>query len=367
MYTAMADLAILLKDSRLRKACEILWKDIIATKMYLTAGLGPSATNEGFTADFDLPNDTAYAETCASVALIFWAQRMMHFNLDGTYADVLERSLFNGTLAGLSRDGCHYFYENPLESDGHHHRWAWHHCPCCTMNVSRLVASIGGYLFSRSSSGIAIHLYGGATLSTVLQGKTLKIIEQSNYPWSGDIAITVEPESPMRFDLVLRVPDWAKGAKLKVAGKAMAMKGNLRNGYVKISRKWVRGDVVKLALPMPAERVYAHPAVKADIGRTALRRGPLVYCLEQVDNPASPLGGYRLDRKAKLAVVHRKDLFSGTYTVVSTGGRLSMPEWGTALYRDVPPKTLQSKLTAIPYYLWSNRKKGPMTVWIPEV
>lgn len=366
MYTAMADLAVLLGDNALRKACETLWKDVIATKMYLTAGLGPSARNEGFTADYDLPNDTAYAETCASVALIFWAQRMLHFDLDGAYADVLERSLFNGTLAGLSRDGCHYFYENPLESDGHHHRWAWHHCPCCTMNVSRLVASIGGYLFSQSDSGIAVHLYGGATLSTTLKGKGLKIVEQSNYPWSGEIKLTVKVDAPLNFDLLLRVPDWAKGARLKVGGKPAGLVRTMKRGYVKLSRRWTDGDIVDLILPMPAERIYAHPSVKADVARVALRRGPLVYCIEQTDNPVAPIDVWRLPRDSRLAVSHRKDLFAGVSAITTYGARISMADWGPALYRSKPPKITQGKLTAVPYYLWANRQKGPMTVWIPE-
>ncbi len=256
--------------------------------------------NEGFTEDYDLPNDTAYAETCASVALIFWAQRMLHLDLDGTYADVLERSLFNGALAGLSRDGCHYFYENPLESDGQHNRWAWHHCPCCTMNVSRLVASIGGYLFSQSGDGIALHLYGGATLKTTLKGKTLKIVEESNYPWSGEISVRIETGAPVAFDLLLRIPGWANGAQVKINGRPAGGRKSLVQGYVNLSRTWSNGDVVSLSLPMPAERTYAHPDVKADIGRVALTRGPLVYCLEQVDNPAMQISGYRLYRDSKL-------------------------------------------------------------------
>ncbi len=367
MYAAMADLAVLLKDNSLRKACEILWRDVMATKMYLTAGLGPSASNEGFTADYDLPNDTAYAETCASVALIFWAQRMLHFDLDGHYADVLERSLFNGTLAGLSRDGRHYFYENPLESDGRHQRWTWHRCPCCTMNVSRLVASIGSYLFSQSESGIAIHLYGGATLTTTLKGKPIKIIEQSNYPWSGEITLRIECETPAAFDLALRIPDWAKSPTLSVAGKSVKVGKAVQNGYIKVSRKWTSGDVVKLSLPMPATRVYAHPSVKADVARVALQRGPLVYCLEQVDNPLGPVGGYRLKKNSKLTTKKRNDLFDGVTTITTQGGSISMKDWGDVLYRHDAPKLGTAKLTAIPYYLWSNRDTGPMSVWIPEV
>ena len=169
MYSAMADLAAELKDASLKRACEVLWADVMASKIYITSGLGPAAANEGFTEDYDLPNDTAYAETCASVALIFWAQRMLHLDLDGKYADVMEQALFNGALTGLARDGEHYFYSNPLDSDGRHSRWAWHTCPCCTMNSSRLVASVGGYFVSHSDDAIAFHLYGGISTSVALQ------------------------------------------------------------------------------------------------------------------------------------------------------------------------------------------------------
>ena len=173
MFSAMADLAAELTTTALKRACEVLWADVMSSKIYITSGLGPAAANEGFTEDYDLPNDTAYAETCASVALIFWAQRMLHLDLDGRYADVMEQALFNGALTGLSRDGEHYFYSNPLDSDGRHSRWAWHTCPCCTMNSSRLVASVGGYFVSASEDAVAFHLYGGisTTVSACRQAR----------------------------------------------------------------------------------------------------------------------------------------------------------------------------------------------------
>ncbi len=213
MYSAMADLAAELKDDSLKRACEVLWADVMASKIYITSGLGPAAANEGFTEDYDLPNDTAYAETCASVALIFWAQRMLHLDLDGKYADVLEQALFNGALTGLSRDGEHYFYSNPLDSDGRHSRWAWHTCPCCTMNSSRLVASVGGYFVSHSDDAIAFHLYGGISTEVALKSGKVGLREISTYPWSGDIRIEVEPEAPAEFALKLRIPGWARDAQ----------------------------------------------------------------------------------------------------------------------------------------------------------
>ena len=223
MLSAMADLAAELDDEGLKRACETLWRDVTTAQMYVTAGLGPKETNEGFTEPYDLPNETAYAETCASVALIFWAQRMLHLDLDGDYADVMERALFNGALSGLSREGTHYFYSNPLESRGQHKRWAWHICPCCTMNVSRLVASVGGYFLSTGADGVAFHLYGGLEANVAIGGTKVALRETSDYPWSGDIRIEVDPEAEAAFDLKLRVPGWAKGAKATVNGEPVPL------------------------------------------------------------------------------------------------------------------------------------------------
>ena len=366
MYTAMADLAAELDDAALRRACELLWKDVTATKIYITAGLGPSAGNEGFTADYDLPNDTAYAETCASVALIFWAQRMLHLDLDGSYADVLEQALFNGALTGLARDGEHYFYENPLESDGSHQRWEWHYCPCCTMNAARLIASVGGYFYSTSEDELAVHIYGGTSTRVSVGGTEVAVEESSNYPWSGKIALSLDPEKPVSFALKLRIPGWCQGATAKVNGKAINVAAKTKRGYFAIKRTWRKGDKVELNLPMPCERVYAHPNVRMDTGRVALRRGPLLYCLEQVDNPAGRVTGMRLPRAAKIKAVERKDLFDGIVALSAKGKSAKIGDWDGELYRTTPPKFASATLTAIPYYLWSNRAKGPMQVWIAE-
>lgn len=365
MYTAMADLAGELNDQGLKSACETLWKDVTETKMYLTAGLGPAAANEGFTKDFDLPNDTAYAETCASVALIFWAQRMLHLDLDGKYADVLEQSLFNNTLCGLSREGEHYFYSNPLEDDGTHTRWAWHTCPCCTMNVSRLIASVGGYFVSHSDDAIAFHLYGGISTTVPLKTGKVGLREVSNYPWSGDIKIHVEPETPAAFAVKVRIPGWSKGAKVTINGQPVDASAAV-NGYLSIHRTWATGDVVGLELPMPAERIYAHPSVRMDVGRVALKRGPLVYCLEEADNPGGPVQRLRLPRDAELKSTTRADLFDGIVTIAAEAVALKDADWQHDLYRTDPPSEAPATLTALPYYLWNNRQKGSMLVWVPE-
>ncbi len=320
MYTAMADLAAELDDKALKKACEILWRDAMETKMYVTAGFGPSASNEGFTSDYDLPNDTAYAETCATVAMIFFAQRMLNLDLDRQYADIMELGLYNGGLSGLSHDGTNYFYENKLESSGKDSRWAWHVCPCCTMNVARLISSIGGYYYSTGKDLIAIHLYGGASTVLALGGNKISISETSNYPWDGKIRIKVTPATPASFTIKLRIPAWAeKKAKAAVNGKAMQVSRNLQKGYLTVKREWHKGDVITLDLPMDVRRIYANPMVKADQGKVALARGPLVYCIEQKDNGKTPVATLMLPRKAKVANA-KMSLFGGI-TVLKAKGK----------------------------------------------
>ena len=366
MYSAMADLAAELGDESLKRACETLWADVMASKIYITSGLGPAAANEGFTEAYDLPNASAYAETCASVALIFWAQRMLHLDLDGRYADMLELALFNNALCGLSRDGEHYFYSNPLDSDGRHERWAWHTCPCCTMNASRLIASVGGYFVSAGDDTIALHLYGGIATTIPLAAGKVTLRETSTYPWSGAIRVTVTPETPTAFALELRIPGWSRGATATVNGAPIDVTAGTRTGYLTIARTWRPGDEVTLDLPMPPERLHAHPAVTADLGRVALRRGPLIYCLEEADNPGGPVQRLALPRASALRPERREELFGGTVTLAAEAERLEEADWDGALYRPEPPKRVPARLTALPYFLWNNRARGSMTVWIPE-
>jgi uncharacterized protein len=362
MYSGMADLAAELGDEDLKRACEALWRDVTTAQIYVTGGLGPDERNEGFTEDYDLPNETAYAETCASVALVFWAHRMLHLDLDGAYADVMERALYNGALTGLSREGEHYFYANPLESRGQHRRWAWHICPCCTMNVSRLVASVGGYFLSVAENGAAFHLYGGVSANIEIGGVRVSVEETSDYPWSGDIRIAVDPETPADFEIKLRIPDWAHGASVSINGVAAALA--LHNGYATLARRWAPGDVVALSLPMEPQRLYAHPRVRMDVGRVALRRGPLIYCVEEPDNPGAPVQNFLLPADAPLTAAKRDDLFGGAVVIEAPARRLKAAD--SDLYSATPPRREAAELTAIPYYLWANREPGSMQVWIAE-
>lgn len=363
MYSAMADLAAEHGDDSLRRACEVLWQDVTRTRMYITGGFGPSARNEGFTQDYDLPNDTAYAETCASVAMVFWAARMLNLDLDGQYADLLERALYNNALAGLSQDGEAYFYDNKLESDGSHRRWEWHPCPCCTMNVARLVASVGGYAFGHAEDEVAVHLYGGAVTRLPLAGVSVAITETSAYPWDGAVEVAVDPDQPVEFTLSLRIPGWCQGARLAINGIPVPV--TAERGYARLRRLWRKGDVVALDLPMPVRRQYAHPDVRADVGRVALMRGPLVYCAEGQDQP-HPLHRLRLPRGAVPAPRFRAELLGGV-TVIGVEGRANLPTgFAPQLYRDTPPEEGPAPLMLVPYYIWCNRGPNPMQVWLRE-
>jgi DUF1680 family protein len=290
---------------------------------------------------------------------------MLHLDLDGRYADTLELALFNNALGGLSRDGEHYFYSNPLDSDGRHKRWAWHTCPCCTMNASRLIASVGDYFLSTSDNAIALHLYGGISATVAVAGVEVALRETSTYPWSGEIRVEVTPETPTDFCLKLRIPGWVRGACASVNGAPIA--ATATRGYLAIDRRWRPGDSVTLELPMPPERIYAHPAVAADVGRVALRRGPLVYCVEEIDNPGGPVQRLRLQRGRELAAERRPDLFGGIVAVTADASRVDDADWKDTLYRPAPPAQVPTRLVAVPYYLWNNRGTGTMTVWVPEI
>ncbi len=363
MYAAMADIAAENDDSSLKVACEALWRDATEKRMYVTGGFGPSADNEGFTRDYDLPNDTAYAETCASVAMIFWAARMLNLDLDGQYADILELALFNNTLSGLSLDGEHYFYDNKLESDGTHKRWAWHNCPCCTMNVSRLVSSVAGYFYGVADDEIAVHLYGGAVTTLSVAGGEVRLTETSNYPWDGKIRIQLDPVGTSEITLSLRIPGWCKTASATVNGHSVIMR--TERGYLKITRKWKLGDIIELDLAMLPERIYAHPDVRHNLGRVALRRGPIIYCCEQHDNEVA-VNRLQLPHDANLLDYFDPELLGGVTVLKASGIAEDAEEWGSILYRNSRARLVDTTIFAVPFFSWCNRGENSMQVWIQE-
>jgi DUF1680 family protein len=366
LYSAMADLAAEDGDTDLLAACRRLWRHLTTKRMYVMGGIGSSKHNEGFTGDYDLPNESAYAETCAAIALVFWAQRMLQIDLDRRYADIMELALYNAVLSGISLDGTRFFYDNPLASAGNHHRQEWFHCPCCPPNLARLVASLGGYLYARSDDELVVHLYAQSRAQLRLDGQNVTLRQETRYPWDGDVTITIGAAAPAEFGLRLRVPSWCRAPRLAVNGAPVELAGALEGGYALVRRVWWDGDTVTLELPMPVERVYAHPAVAADVGSVALRRGPVVYCLEQADHAAPPQR-VLLPADAELSTRFAPELLGGVVVVEGQGAVLTDAGWEGTLYRSSPPVAQPCPIFAIPYFLWDNRAPGPMTVWLHEL
>ncbi len=363
LYSGMADIAGEMGDQSLLAACERIWDDLTLRKMYLTGGIGSTRDNEGFTEAYDLPNDTAYAETCAAIGLVFWAQRMLRLSGDGRYADVMERALYNGVISGVSLDGARFFYVNPLESTGSHHREDWFGCACCPPNIARLIASLGGYAYSESATDLYVHLYIQGEASAEVAGQSVGVSQWTNYPWDGAIRLMVAPQRPARFGLNLRIPAWCPDARLLVDGEEVELDGNVSRGYVRIEREWTGRETVQLTLAMPVERLEAHPAVRQDAGRVALQRGPMVYCLEQADN-AAPLQSIVLPRTVALDSHFEPDLLGGVVVVTAEGLIDDDSGWEGRLYRLADTKTKPFRVRAVPYCVWDNREAGQMLVWM---
>ena len=363
LFSAMADVAAETGDTSLLAACDRLFDNLTTRQLYVTGGFGPGHSNEGFTQEYDLPNDTAYAETCAAVALAFWGHRMAQIELDGRFTDHVELVLFNGALSGISRDGEHYFYDNVLESTGANRRWKWHYCPCCPTNIARLIASLGSYFYTMKGDELAVHLYAANTAELELDGTPITLSQETRYPWEGDIALHVSPASPKRFTVRLRVPGWCRKAAFSVNGETVTPE--IVKGYASFSREWQAGDVIRIGFDMPVERLYANPRVRQDVGRVALKRGPVVYCLEEVDNGTAPQR-LALDPDAPIEARFDPDLLGGATVLTGTASRLVDKDWGTALYRPSSPTIQPTTFTAIPYHLWANRQEGGMQVWVRE-
>lgn len=377
MYTAMADLAALTGDAGLRQACERLWQNMTQKQMYITGGIGSTHHGEAFTFDYDLPNDTVYAETCASIGLIFFAKRMLELEPDAKYADVLERALYNNVLGSMAQDGKHYFYVNPLEvwpqacscNPGKHHvkaeRQGWFGCACCPPNVARLLTSLNQYIYTVHEDTLYTNLYIGNESVFTLGGHEVSVSQQSNYPWEGKVQLKVEPAAAAAFGIAVRIPSWSKGFELTVNGEAVDTAAELEQGYAVIRRVWNAGDVIELNLPMQASRIYANPKLRADAGQTAIQRGPLVYCLEEADNGAT-LSSLSLNGAGAFSESFDASLLGGAVIVKTDGFRVDEASWNGELYGSTKAETKPVEITAIPYYLWGNRGSGEMKVWIRD-
>jgi DUF1680 family protein len=363
LYSAMMDLAYEYGDASLHEVCEHLWPHLTTKRMYVTGGIGTSDQNEGFTNDYDLPNESAYAETCAAIGLIFWAQRLLRLDCDRRYADILELALYNSVLSAISSDGQHFFYENPLASNGHHHRQTWFFCPCCPPNLARLFGSLGEYIYAQSETDAVVHLYIQGTGRLSVGDQTITLRQDTNYPWEGTVTIQVTPKQPATFGLRLRIPGWCRSASVQVNGQAVDLTEQMEQGYVRVERLWQSGDVIKLGLAIPIEQLSAHPEVQVDQGHITLQRGPLIYCLEQCDH-AEPLHRLVLPSTTALTSQVEPDLLGGVVVLRGTAAALVDTDWEDTLYRPHPPATRPVPITAIPYYAWGNREPGPMRVWL---
>ncbi|RFS20722.1 glycoside hydrolase family 127 protein [Chitinophaga silvatica] len=373
LYTGAADVGAALKDSGYMTAMEAVWEDVVHRNMYLTGGIGSSGHNEGFTENYDLPNEHAYCETCASVGMVFWNQRMNGLTGDAKYIDVLERSLYNGALDGLSLSGDRFFYGNPLSSSGQHSRSEWFGTACCPSNISRLVASVGDYVYAKTDEDIWVNLFVGSTANLQLKNNNVYIQQQTNYPWEGNVNITVSPKRTFRFPLHLRIPGWAQnvvtpgsayyfkdmisdGYKIKVNGKDVEY--SMDKGYAVINRTWKKGDVITLNLPMEVRKVAAIDKIKENKNRIALQRGPLVYCLEHIDNNGQVKNIIVPEQTAFKAEMN-PGLLNGVVTLKATVPVVKLAADGESI------TTEKQTVTAIPYFSWANRGQGEMEIWIP--
>lgn len=379
LFSAMADLALETGDESLRRACERLWENVTERRMYITGGIGSQGHFERFTADWDLPNDVAYAETCAAIGLVFWAQRMLRLDTDRRYADVMERALYNGVMSGISLDGSRFFYVNPLEvgppaayRHDHHHvkpvRQGWFTCACCPPNIARLIASVGGYMYGLSpdEGTVHVHLYAESEAEIEIQGAPVRFSQKTRYPWEGTVTIEADCDGPVEFALALRIPGWSRGAELTVNGEPVEIAGVEQKGYAVVRRAWRAGDQVRLELPMPVERVRAHPKVRENAGKVVLQRGPIVYCLEEVDN-GPDLPAVELPVGSELRAEWRPDLLGGVTVIKGSALRWDEEAWKGRLYAaGAAPAKRPVEITAVPYAVWGNRAPGEMLVWIRE-
>ncbi|WP_328554347.1 glycoside hydrolase family 127 protein [Streptomyces sp. NBC_00358] len=380
LLAAAADLASETADTELRAATERLWQAMVAAKTHLTGGLGAHHDEEDFGDPYELPNERAYCETCAAIASVQWSWRMALLTGEARYSDLIERTLYNGFLAGVSLDGERWLYVNPLQvRDGHTdpggdqsaRRTRWFRCACCPPNVMRLLASLEHYLASTDAGGLQIHQYVTGEYRADLAGAPVVVRAETDYPWHGTVALTVEQTPDAPWTLSLRIPQWCGSFRVHDGERTYdGTNAPVRDGWLRLERTWAPGDRVILELALDARLTAADPRVDAVRGCAAIERGPLVYCLEQADHPDGGLDDIVLDTGRPLAVKQRPDLLGGVTTVLAAGHRRELPDDGSWWpYRPAghpaTPAGDPVELTAIPYYAWANREDGAMRVWLP--
>ena len=375
LYSGVADVAALTGNKDYIAAIDSIWENVVGKKFYLNGGIGARGDGERFGDNYELPNKDAYNETCAAIANVYWNFRMFELHGQSKYIDVLERSLYNNVLSGVSLDGKNFFYPNPLSADGSYKREPWFDCSCCPTNMCRFISSVTGYIYAQKGNDLFVNLFIGSSTSMKINSKqTVELSQTSNYPWDGAISLAVNPKQKTKFTLRLRIPGWVNNQpvptnlysylnptkatySIKVNGKDVT--ATVDNGYAVIDREWKKGDKVEYILPMNIQRVKAHEKVAADRGLVALERGPVLFCVEDKDN-AFNVNSFILPDNAELKLKFNKDIFTGTYTIQGEG--IGLNPTADKLGFNVEKKTF----TAIPYCVWDNRGGAAMRVWLPR-
>ena len=373
LYSGVADVAALTKDSAYFNAICRIWDNMATKKLYITGGIGSRAQGEGFGPEYELHNHSAYCETCASIANVYWNQRMFLATGDAKYVDVLERALYNGVISGVSLSGDKFFYDNPLESMGQHERAPWFGCACCPSNICRFIPSLPGYIYAVKDKDVYVNLFMSNTSDLKVGGKAVSIEQTTKYPWNGDITIGINKNSAGPFNLKVRIPGWVRGQvvpsdlytysdgkrlKYTVKVNGEAVQNELKDGYFCIDRRWKKGDKVEVHFDMEPRTVKANNKVEADRGRIAVERGPIVYCAEFPDNNFDIFSVF-MNRNPKFEVVEKPDLLYGINQLKTGAQTLGYDDQGRLTTTDV-------NLTLIPYYAWAHRGSGAMEVWLPQ-
>jgi hypothetical protein len=374
MYSGMADIAAIENDTSYLNAITKIWGNLVNGKMYVTGGIGATGGNEGFADSFVLPNMSAYCETCASIGDIFFNQRLFLLHGQSKYIDILEKTLYNSMLSGVSLSADRFFYPNPLESNGQHQRQAWFGCACCPSNVARFVPAIPGYIYAVTDKELYINLFISNDANITLGNRKLKITQKADFPWDGKVEITVSPETAGKFIIKIRIPGWAQNEalpgglykfadqdsepiKLMINGKNSEIK--LEEGYAVISREWRSDDIVEVVFPMPVRKIIADERVKEDRNKIAFQRGPLIYCAEWPDNNKGNVLDLLVKNDAAFSTEFIPSLLEGTQVIKTSG-------FQTRRGRDGKVELLSEEpVTLIPYPLWNNRGAGQMMVWFP--
>ncbi len=375
LYSGMADIAALTKDEGLKKACKTLWNNMVTKQMYITGGIGSTHSGEAFTFDYDLPNDTVYQETCASIGLFLFAHRMLLLEEEGNYGDVMERALYNSIISGMGFDGKSFFYVNPMEvwpkasekNPERRHvapvRQKWYGCACCPPNLARLLMSLRQYIYTYSEDAVYTHLYIPSKAEINPGGNKIILEQNTGYPWDGGVSIKLGLEKETEYTLKFRIPGWCRSFQVSINGEAFAEKGNTENGFLSIHRVWSDGDEVVLQMEMPVEIIQSHPEVRANAGKVAIMRGPLVYCLEEADNGTN-LSALSLEINTGFELKAEAELMKGALSITGKGLRRKEKDWKGSLYRPFKSEEEETDIKAIPYFLWGNREKGEMLVWM---